>query len=87
MVYNQTLRAMGDNDFNVAHTGVTARQRAGTLEREVKYDQEAFKKAWDYLAAPPVTARKTNRLFLFFFPHPFFCPASVLVLVWFPQVY
>ena len=51
-VYNQTLRKMGDNDFSVEHTGVTARQKAGTLERVVKYDQEAFTKAWDYLAAP-----------------------------------
>ena len=48
-VYNQTLRKMGDNDFinSVDHTGVTARQKAGTLERVVKYDQEAFTKAWD----------------------------------------
>ena len=43
---------MGDNDFSVEHTGVTARQKAGTLERVAKYDQEAFTKAWDYLAAP-----------------------------------
>ena len=43
---------MGDHDFSVKHTGVTARQTAGTLERGVKYDQEAFTKAWDYLAAP-----------------------------------
>ena len=50
--YNQTLRKMGDNDFSVEHTGVTARQEAGTLDRVVKYDQEAFTKAWDYLAAP-----------------------------------
>ena len=52
-VYNQTPRKMGDNDFSVEHTGVTARQKAGTLERVVKYDQEAFTKASDYLAAPP----------------------------------
>ena len=51
-IYNQTLRKMGDNDFSVEHTGVTARQKAGTLERVAKYDQEAFTKAWDYLAAP-----------------------------------
>ena len=51
-VYNQTLRKMGDNDFSVEHTGVTARQKAGTLERVVKYYQEAFPKAWDYQAAP-----------------------------------
>ena len=25
-VFNQTLRKMGDNDFGVEHTGVTARQ-------------------------------------------------------------
>ena len=31
-VYNQTVRKMGDNDFSVEHTGVTARQKAGTLE-------------------------------------------------------
>ena len=31
---------------------MTARQKAGALERVVKYDQEAFTKAWDYLAAP-----------------------------------
>ena len=43
---------MGDNDFSVKRTGVTARQEAGTLERVVKYDQEAFTKAWDYLAVP-----------------------------------
>ena len=43
---------MGDNDFSVEHTGVTARQKAGTLEKVVKNDQEAFTKAWDYLAAP-----------------------------------
>ncbi|CAM9362117.1 unnamed protein product, partial [Laminaria digitata] len=50
-VYNQTLRKLGDNDFSVEHTGVRARQRAGTLERVVKYDSEAFTKAWDFLAA------------------------------------
>ena len=45
---------MGDSDLNVEHTGVTARQRIGTLERRVKNDQEAFKKArWDFLAASP----------------------------------
>ena len=44
---------MSDNDSNVEQTRVTARQRKGTLERQVKYDQEAFKKAWDYLAASP----------------------------------
>ena len=39
---------MGDNDFiSVEHTGVTAWQKAGTLERVVKYDQETFTKASD----------------------------------------
>ena len=52
-VYDQTLRLMGDNDFTVEHTGVSRRQRAGTLERGVKYYQEAFTKAWDYLASSP----------------------------------
>ena len=41
-VYNQTLRKMGDNGFSVEHTGVRVRQRAGTLERVVKYDGGAF---------------------------------------------
>ena len=48
-VYHQTLRNLGDNDFRVEHTGVKARQRAGTLERVVKYDAEALSAAWDYL--------------------------------------
>ena len=34
------------------HTGVTARQKAGAIERVVKNYQEAFTKAWDYLVAP-----------------------------------
>ena len=50
---NQTLRKMGDNGFKVEHTGVKKRQRAGTLERVVKYYQEAFSKAWDHLASSP----------------------------------
>ena len=49
-VYNQTLRKMGDNDFRVEHTGVSARQKAGTLERVVEYDKKAFAEAWDYMA-------------------------------------
>ena len=47
-VYNQTLRKLGNNGFSVEHTGVRARQRAGTLERVVKYDtiyKEVFTKA------------------------------------------
>ena len=43
--YDEILCAMGENVFTVEHAGVTARQRAGTLVRQVKYDQEAFKKA------------------------------------------
>lgn len=42
---------MGDNDFGVEFTGVTVWQRAGTLERVVKYDEKAFTKAWDYLVS------------------------------------
>ena len=49
-VYNQTLRTLGDNDFSVEHSGVRVRQRAGTLERVVKYDVDAFKAAWDFLS-------------------------------------
>ena len=33
------------------HTGVRVRQKAGTLEREVNYDEESFKTAWDFLAS------------------------------------
>ncbi|CAM9788620.1 unnamed protein product, partial [Sphacelaria rigidula] len=44
-VYNQTLRELGDNDFSVEHSGVRVRQRAGTLERVVKYDKDTFTKA------------------------------------------
>ena len=50
-VYNQTLRQLGNNDFSVEHTGVRKRQRAGTLERVVKYDKEAFERAWEFLAS------------------------------------
>ena len=49
-VYNQTLRTLGDNDFSVEHSGMRARQRAGTLERVVKYEVDAFKAAWDFLS-------------------------------------
>ena len=44
---------VGDNDFSVEHTGVSARQGAQTLERVLKYDKNAFTKAWDYLAKSP----------------------------------
>ena len=54
---------MGDNDFSVEHTGVRARQKAGTLERVVKYDQAA----WDFLAASP-----SDDDFFFFFSQHFF---------------
>ena len=63
MVYNQTLRQMGDNDFSVEHTGVGVRQMAGTLERVVKYDAVAFQKAWDFLAS---SDDEDNYFFLFF---------------------
>ena len=63
-VYNQTLRKLGDNDFSVEHTRVTARQRAGTLERVVKYDKEAFTKAWNYLAS---SSSDGDDNFFFFF--------------------
>lgn len=36
--------------INVKHTGVSARQRAGTFERAVKHDQEALTETWGYLA-------------------------------------
>ena len=54
-VYNRNhkLRKLGDNDFSVEHTGVSARQGAQTLERVLKYDKNAFTKAWDYLAKSP----------------------------------
>ena len=49
-VHHQTLRTLGDNDFSVEHSGVRVRQRAGTLERVVKYDVDAFKAVWDFLS-------------------------------------
>ena len=54
-----TVRKVGDNDFSVEHAGVTARRRAGTLERVVKHDQETFSKAWDYLAATTSDGERT----------------------------
>lgn len=50
-VYNQTLRKWGDNDLRLDHTGVSARQRAVTLETIVTYDAEAFSAVWVYLAS------------------------------------
>ena len=76
--YNQTLRKLGDNDFSVEHTGVRKRQREGTLERVVKYDVEAFKTAWDYLAdeeeeAPPPSPGRGSKTAIFGLTH-FFQP-------------
>ena len=42
---------MDNNDFSVAHTGVRKRQKAGTLARVVKYDKEAYERAWEFLAS------------------------------------
>ena len=61
---------MGDNDFSVEHTGVTARQRAGTLERVVKYDQDAFSKVWDYLAVPTSDGEDDYFCLLYTSPSP-----------------
>ena len=69
-VYNQTLRKLGDNDFRVEHTGVKARQRAGTLERVVKYDAEALSAAWDYLAS----SDSEDYIYFFFFFFSIFSP-------------
>ena len=44
---------MSDNDFSVEHTGVRKRQREGTLERVVTYDEEALDKAWAWMASSP----------------------------------
>ena len=44
---------MSDNDFSVEHTGARKRQREGTLERVVQYDQEALDKAWAWMAPSP----------------------------------
>ena len=52
------------------YTGVSARQRAGTLERVLKYDQEAFTKAWDYLAKSPSDDEDDQTKY--FFPTFFF---------------
>ena len=56
------------------YTGVSARQRAGTLERVVKHDQEAFTKAWDYLAKSPNDDEDDKKIFFskFFFPALFY---------------
>ena len=42
------------------------RQRAGPLEWVVKCDQEAFSKAWDYLASSPGDGEDDSVFFLFF---------------------
>ena len=64
-VYDQTLRLMGDNDFKVEHTGVSRRQRAGTLERVVKYDQEAFTQAGTIWQRARVMTRTTKKYIFF----------------------
>ena len=54
---------MGDDNFSVEHIGVRVRQMAGTLERVVKYDAVAFRKAWDFLAS----SDDEDTFFFFFF--------------------
>ena len=77
--YDQALCAMGDNDFNVGHTGgVTVQQRAGTSGRQVKCDQEASKKAWDYLAASPSDSEEDQSTLCFYFPATLFLPRKCL---------
>ena len=53
---------------------MTARQKAGTLERVVKYDQEAFTKAWDYLAAPTSDGEDDYLFIYLFFSRHFLAP-------------
>ena len=60
-----SLRKLGDNDFSVEYTGVSARQRAGTLERVVKYDQEAFTKAGTIWQRARVMTRTTKKYIFF----------------------
>lgn len=48
-VLNKTIDKLGNNDFNVNHTGVTMWQRLGTLEREVEYDEDNLEKSWEAL--------------------------------------
>ena len=50
------------------------RQRAGTLERVVKYEQEAFSKAWDYLASSPSDGEDDEVFFFFFSFSSLFSP-------------
>ena len=52
-VYNQTFCDVGDNDFAVEHAGARKRQREGTLEKVVKYDKEAFERAYAWMASSP----------------------------------
>lgn len=65
------LFRMGDNGFSVEHTVVRARQKAGTLDRVVKYYQGAFKKAKDFLAASPSDDEGSYLLFFYFFSSTF----------------
>ena len=39
--------------FAVEHTGVRKRHREGTLEKMVKYDREAFERAYAWMASSP----------------------------------
>ena len=55
----------------------------GTLERVVKYDKEAFTKAWDHLASSSSDGEDGQRFF-FFFPTPFL---GRLLLFFFPAVH
>ena len=54
-------------DFFPEHTGVSARQRAGTLESVVQYDQETFAKVWDYPASNSSDGEDDPFFFFFFF--------------------
>ena len=44
---------MSDNECGVEHTGGRKRQRAGTLERTVKYDKKAFDTGQEWLSSSP----------------------------------
>ena len=50
-MYNQTSCNVGDNDFAVEHTVVRKRQREETSEKVVKYDKEAFERAYALIAS------------------------------------
>ena len=69
-VYNHSDKLV-HNDLGVEHTGVTVLQRARALERDVKYVEEAFDKAQEYLF---IASGSTNGENVFFIS-AFFCPA------------